>query len=252
MTPTTTTATPGAAATARTEAETPMAAITPPAVRATARAPRPRVRTTRVRATGTARTGIRPVAPPRVSERAAARAGREFVLVSARRAAENGVRQFLDVGSVPGAGPGAYALHRVVQEAAAGARLVCCDRDPLAHARAALDGAAPDNSAPEDTLALVHAGLGDAERILDAPGLSDTIDLGHPVALSVSAVPGGPAPYEAVQTLLSALPAGSLLVLTLTTADFREAARFFDGLEPDAAGVVPLPGGGYAGVGRKP
>lgn len=162
------------------------------------------------------------------------------------------MRQFLAVGSAPGTGPGADALHRVVQEAAPGAKLVCCDRDPLAHAHTALEDTIPVDRAPEDTLALVHADLGDPERILDAPGLSDTIDLGHPVALSVSSVPSGPEPYESVQTLLGALPAGSRLVLTHTTADFREAARFFDGLEPAGAGIVTLPGGGYAGVAQKP
>jgi S-adenosyl methyltransferase len=162
------------------------------------------------------------------------------------------VWQFLDVGSAPGTGPGADALHQTVQEAAPGAKLVCCDRDPLVHAHAALDGSAAGGDAHDGTLALVHADLGDPERILDAPGLSDTIDLGHPVALSVSSVPSGPGPYESVQTLLGALPAGSRLVLTHTTADFREAARFFDGLEAAGSGLVTLPGGGYAGVARKP
>ncbi|WP_258396206.1 SAM-dependent methyltransferase [Streptomyces sp. Amel2xB2] len=221
---------------------------------------------------------------------AEARANRDFMARATRwLAAERGVRQFLDIGSGLPTEPG---LHQVAQAVSPEAKVVYSDRDPfvLRHARAMLRGTA------EGSTAYVRADVTDPESILDAPGLSDTIDLGRPVALSLNAVihfvPDEQHPYDIVRTLLGALPAGSHLVLTHTTADFRgrarrtsteprtwgcpplrprtrrEVARFFDGLELADPGLVlphrwrpsretpaDLSGAdvpSYAGVARKP
>ncbi|MGH3309236.1 MAG: SAM-dependent methyltransferase [Streptomyces sp.] len=194
-----------------------------------------------------------------------ARAHREFMIRATRwLTAERGMRQFLDIGSGIPAEP---VLHRIARAAAPEAKVVYADSAPLVgqHARELLRGT------PEGSTAYVHADVTDPESILDAPGLSDTIDLGRPVALCVNAhLPfAAPAehPYEMVRSLLSALPAESYLALTHTTADFAVAARFFDGLEPAAPGLVaphrwrPADGtptgsggsgtSGYAGVARK-
>lgn len=196
--------------------------------------------------------------------RTAARANRDFMVRATRwLAAERGVRQFLDIGSGIPTEP---SLHQVAQSVSPEAKVVYSDRDPvvLRHADAMLRGG------PEGSTAYVHADVTDPESILDAPGLSDTIDLGRPVALSLNAVCHFVAdeqhPYDIVRTLLGALPAGSHLVLTHTTADFldaahaeraaslraacakggpplrprtrREVARFFDGLEMADPGLV--------------
>ncbi|SCK37006.1 S-adenosyl methyltransferase [Streptomyces sp. WMMB 322] len=195
--------------------------------------------------------------------RNAARANRDFMLRATRwLAAERGVGQFLDIGSGIPTEPN---LHQAAREADPGAKVVYSDNDPLVlrHARAARDGN------DEGRTAYVHADLTDPESILDAPGLSDTIDLGRPVGLSLGAVlhfvRDEQHPYDIVRTLLGALPAGSHLVLTHATADFldedaaaraetvlgtypggcplrprtrSEVARFFDGLEPADPGLV--------------
>lgn len=196
--------------------------------------------------------------------RTAARANRDFMVRATRwLARERGVRQFLDIGSGIPTEPN---LHQAAQEAAPEAKVVYCDNDPLVlgHAQAML------GEAGHGQTAYVHADVTDPESILDAPGLSDTIDLGRPVALSLGAVLHFVAdeqhPYDIVRTLLGALPAHSHLVLTHTTADFLdgaqtaqaaevmemyakggaplrprtrgEVARFFDGLEMADPGLV--------------
>ncbi|OEV07333.1 methyltransferase [Streptomyces nanshensis] len=196
--------------------------------------------------------------------RTAARANRDFMVRATRwLAEERGVRQFLDIGSGIPTEPN---LHQVAQGVSPEAKVVYSDNDPLVlrHARAMLGGDTEGNTA------YVHADLTDPESILDAPGLSDTIDLGRPVALSLCAVMhfvgDEQHPYDIVRTLLGALPARSHLVLTHTTADFldaaqakragevlemyekggsplrprthREVARFFEGLEMAGPGLV--------------
>ncbi|WP_246530658.1 SAM-dependent methyltransferase [Streptomyces bathyalis] len=196
--------------------------------------------------------------------KAAAQANRAFMVRATRwLAAERGVRQFLDIGSGIPTEPN---LHQVAQGVAPEAKVVYSDNDPLVlqHAREMLHGD------EEGTTAYVHADVTDPESILDAPGLSDTIDLGRPVGLSLNSVLHFVAdeqhPYDIVRTLLGALPAGSHLVLTHTTADFLDAAgaqraetvlktyasdgcplrprtrtevaRFFDGLEMAGPGLV--------------
>jgi hypothetical protein len=196
--------------------------------------------------------------------RTAARVNRDFMVRATRwLAAERGVRQFLDLGSGIPTEPN---LHQAARAVSPGAKVVYCDNDPLVlrHARAMLRGDDDEHTA------YVHADVTDPESILDAPGLSDTIDLGRPVALSLNSVchfvGDEQHPYDIVRTLLGALPADSHLVLTHTTADFldaahaeqaeavqaacerggsplrprtrREVARFFDGLELAEPGLV--------------
>lgn len=197
--------------------------------------------------------------------RRAARANREFVVRSTRwLAAEAGVQQFLDIGSGVPAEP---SLHRAAQEAAPEARIVYADNDP-----AALRYAEPLLRECDDSrTAYMRADFTAPESILDAPELGDTLDLGRPVALSLNAllhfVADDREPYEVVRTLMSALPAGSFLVLTHITSDFAddsvrdaartvldiyshsgsplrprsryEVARFFEGLTLVGPGLVP-------------
>jgi hypothetical protein len=197
--------------------------------------------------------------------RRAARVNREFVVRATRwLAAEAGVRQFLDIGSGIPAEP---SLHRTAQEAAPEARVVYADNDPAAlrHAEPLL------RDCDESRTAYMRADFTSPDSVLDAPELGDTLDLGRPVALSLNAllhfVADDRQPYEIVRTLMSALPAGSFLVLTHITGDFAddsvrdaartvldvysrsgsplrprsryEVARFFDGLALVGPGLVP-------------
>ncbi|MET7773172.1 SAM-dependent methyltransferase [Nocardia sp. NPDC005366] len=217
-----------------------------------------------------------------------ARTNREFMHRAIGFLADQGIRQFLDIGTGI---PTAPNLHQVAQEIAPEARVVYADNDPivLAHARALLVGT------PEGRTEYLHADITEPDSILDAAQLRDALDLSQPVALSVIALAHfvtGERIYDVIATLLEPLAPGSCLVMTHFTADFdpegvantvnvyqqggigiepRDKAsvgRFFEDLEMIDPGIVPIhrwrPGGieppqsyddklpGYAAVGRKP
>ncbi|WP_406217031.1 SAM-dependent methyltransferase [Streptomyces canus] len=195
-------------------------------------------------------------------------------------AGEQGVRQFLDVGTGL---PTADNTHEVAQRVAPDARIVYVDNDPivLAHANALL------TSAPEGRTAYLDADLYDPESVLEAA--ADTLDLSRPVALMILNTLGHVADHDRavdlVQRLMSGLPSGSYLVISDSTATSEgmiaaseaynssgavpyyvrpvaDIAAFFDGLELVEPGVVrvtewrpeePGPTGvdAYCGVGRK-
>jgi hypothetical protein len=195
-------------------------------------------------------------------------------------AGEQGVRQFLDIGTGL---PTADNTHEVAQGVAPDARIVYVDNDPvvLAHANALL------TSAPEGRTAYLDADLYDPEAVLRAA--ADTLDLDRPVALMILNTLGHVADHDRavnlVQRLMAGLPSGSCLVVSDSTATsegmiaasqaynssgavpyhvrpVEEIAAFFDGLELLAPGLVrvtewrpeePGPAGvdAYCGVGRK-
>jgi S-adenosyl methyltransferase len=173
-------------------------------------------------------------------------------------AREIGIRQFLDVGSgIPMPGD----VHEIAQAIAADSRVVYVDNDPLVivHARALRD------STPEGALAYIEADLRDPDTILEAPELRDTLDLHQPVALLFIAVlhflTEQDDPHAKVARLISALPPGSVVVIshadqTLNDAVARagpnaghgafqprtshQVARFLTGLELLEPGLVSI------------
>jgi S-adenosyl methyltransferase len=215
-----------------------------------------------------------------------ARANRSFLACVVRYlAADAGIRQFLDIGTGI---PTENNTHEVAQAAAPDSRVVYVDNDPLVlvHARALLA------SHPDGATAYEEADLRDPERILDiATGL---LDFRHPVAVLLLAilhhVDDEDEPHQIVATLMNAVPSGSYLVIShpasdigseaaakmaqglnkimaekITARDRATVARFFDGLELVAPGLVRVsdwrpPAGSYAGfpaaiwvgVARKP
>jgi hypothetical protein len=218
------------------------------------------------------------------------RAGRAFLGRAADFLAREGVDQFLDIGSGIPTSPN---LHEIVQEVNPAARILYVDNDPivLAHTRALL------NSTPEGRIDFLAADLRAPRAILAHPCLAGpdaALDLKRPVGLVLSAVvhflTDEDDPYGVVSTLLDALPSGSWLVLSHATADAspdqvgragsayrsggvgirprarEEVARFAEGLELAAPGIVPpgewrpRPGApvsattqdGYVLVARKP
>jgi hypothetical protein len=222
--------------------------------------------------------------------RTVARENRKFLGRAVRfLAGEAGVRQFLDIGSGL---PTTENVHEVAQRAEPASRVVYVDNDPLVlvHARALL------TSSPEGRTGYLQGDLRDPQAILSDAVTKDVLDLSKPVALMlVSVLPflrDEDDPAGILAALLGALPSGSYLAATHTTAEhdpqgwagverayssasiagqLRESGEFarlaFSGLElvppgvvlvsdwrPDEDGPRPSPAevSCYGGVARKP
>jgi hypothetical protein len=212
-------------------------------------------------------------------------ANRRFLARSVRYlAAEEGIRQFLDVGTGL---PSANNTHEVAQAAAPEARVVYVDNDPivLAHARALL------TSSPEGETAYLDADLKDVDDIL--AGAAQVLDLSQPVGVMLVAVlhmlRDHEDPQGVVNRLMAAVPPGSFLVISHLASDIQQEAMaemgrrlnsamtqqftlrsraqvtaFFDRLtvldpgvvlthqwRPDSADEAATPGVLWAGAGRK-
>lgn len=216
-----------------------------------------------------------------------AQANRAFLYRAIHHLLDAGVRQFLDIGSgVPTVGN----VHEVAQRVDPQARVAYVDIDPVAvaHSRAILDG--------NDRAAVVQQDLRQPGAILGHRDLRDVLDFDRPVGLLLVAILhaiGEPDdPHRIVRQLTGSLAPGSYLVVSHGTSDSQpelhekfkpllerggyqvtprsraEVARFFDGLELVAPGVVwlsqwrpehpddvgdhPERAAWYAAVGRKP
>jgi S-adenosyl methyltransferase len=199
--------------------------------------------------------------------------------------AEEGVRQFLDIGTGL---PTASNTHEVAQRIAPETRVVYVDNDPvvLVHAQSLL------NSSPEGATAYIQADLRDPDAIVAQA--RQTLDFSRPVALMLLAIlhviPDADDPWGLVGRLMDPLPSGSYLVISHPARDIHpeqiaemtkrfnqrlgnvasagrtrdEVSRFFTGLEVVEPGIVSTPrwrpGPGvdptddpaYAVVARKP
>jgi SAM-dependent methyltransferase len=234
------------------------------------------------------REAVREIARLYPEVRPIAVANRAFLQRAVRFLAdEAGIRQFLDIGTgIPSAGN----VHEVAGRAAAGARVVYVDNDPIVnvHANALLTGTG--------TTSIVLADLRDPRAILAHPEVRKLIDFAQPVGLLLVAIlhfiKDEEDPARIVATLRDALAPGSYLILSHATPDFhppgaasraaaayknataplvsrplKEVSSFFDGFELLEPGLVQAPLwrpdgkqprpkdlekiGIYAGVGRK-
>ncbi|GGV23557.1 hypothetical protein GCM10010277_03220 [Streptomyces longisporoflavus] len=189
--------------------------------------------------------------------RANAARNRAFMHRAAAWLADNGVRQFLDIGTGI---PTAPNLHQIVQAIAPDCRVVYADNDPivLRHAEALLV------SSPEGATDYVQADVRRPAAILDHA--RELLDFDRPIALSLIAlmhfITDDEDPYGLTRTLVDALPSGSYLVLSHGTTDEHpdladsvtdtykkgqvplrmrrrdEVERFFEGLEMVDPGLV--------------
>ncbi|WP_329494508.1 SAM-dependent methyltransferase [Kitasatospora herbaricolor] len=219
--------------------------------------------------------------------RISALANRAFLGRAVRYLAEQGVTEFLDIGTgIPTAGN----THQIAQQVHPHARVAYLDNDPivLVHGRALL-AAASNGSAT-----VVQADLRDPDAVLATPEVRRLLEPGRPVGLLLFAVlhfvDDKDDPHAIVRRLVDALPPGSHLALSHATGDFtsataaakgpaiyraasaqltmrtrQEVLGFFDGLELVEPGLVtaplwrpdraPEPTDGevaiWAGVGRK-
>lgn len=108
-----------------------------------------------------------------------AQANRAFLRRAVRFLAQQGVRQFLDIGSgIPTVGN----VHEIAQEVAPDARVVYVDLDPIAvtHSSALL--------APDPRTTVVRADGTEPERLLTDPAVTAQLDLSRPVGLLMFAV----------------------------------------------------------------
>ena len=220
-----------------------------------------------------------------------ARIARRFLIDVVRRLMlEEGIRQFLDIGSGL---PTADNTHEVAQRTAPEARIVYVDNDPLVltHARALL------TSTPQGRCAYIHADLRDTRTIMREA--ANTLDFDQPIAILLLGIlhfiPDSEDAYEITRHLMDDVPPGSYLVIGHGASDIQadavadmterynehsavpftprskeEVTRFFDGLQLISPGVVPVHRWwesdpamaasargvagytGYCGAGRKP
>ncbi|WP_328475261.1 SAM-dependent methyltransferase [Actinoplanes sp. NBC_00393] len=149
------------------------------------------------------------------------RENRLFLRRAVRFLTEQGIDQFLDIGTGI---PSAPNVHHVAQGINPRARVVYVDNDPivLTHARALL------TSHPDGRTDYIDADLRDVDSILGSSVLRDTLDLNRPVGLLLIAilhfVGDDHDPWAIVERLLAALPSGSYLALSHLTGDFRPEA----------------------------
>jgi hypothetical protein len=177
-------------------------------------------------------------------------------------AAEEGIGQFLDVGTGIPTSPN---LHEVAQQVDPAARVVYVDNDPivLAHAHARL------TSAPLGRVAYIHADMRDTTSVLTAQDLTATLDLDRPVGLFILStlhiITDADEARELLGRYIAPLAPGSFVALSVAVSDGltpeasngaisvlsdrgisilrRTSAEFstlFDGLELIEPGVVPV------------
>jgi O-methyltransferase involved in polyketide biosynthesis len=191
-----------------------------------------------------------------------ARAARAFMGRAIRYlAAEEGIRQFLDVGTGL---PVFESTHEIAQRIAPQSRVVYVDNDPvvLLHAETLL------LSSPEGATDYIDADMRDPERIVEEA--AKTLDFSRPIAIVFMGVLGHISDDDEaasiVRRLLDAVPSGSYLVVAdgtnvvhgdqgeaaqeeynesgaepYTLRSPEQIARFFDGLELVEPGLVTVP-----------
>jgi hypothetical protein len=186
-------------------------------------------------------------------------ANRAFLRRAVRFAVEQGVTQFLDIGSgIPTVGNS----HEVAVQADPQSRVVYVDVDPVAvaHSRAILGD--------DPTTKVVQADLRDVDAILTHPDVTSMLDFDRPVAVLMVAVlhfiPDTDDPAGVVGRFRDAVADGSLLVIShasqegqpvlatshqqlyrrtstpMTMRTRAEIAPFFEGLDLVEPGLAPI------------
>jgi hypothetical protein len=212
-----------------------------------------------------------------------ARSNRAFLARAVRYLIDNGITQFLDLGSgIPTVGN----VHEVAQRANPDCRVVYVDYDAVAvaHSQLILQG--------NERAAVVDADLRQPDVVLNNPIVRRFLDFDRPIGLLMVAVfhfvADEKRPLDIVARYRAALPSGSYIALSHLTADqmraesaavveamknskdpmyfrsYDEVVALFEGLELVDPGVVSAPdwrgddgdanpqAGVYVGLGRVP
>ncbi|WP_405149920.1 SAM-dependent methyltransferase [Sphaerisporangium sp. NBC_01403] len=144
------------------------------------------------------------------------RENRAFLSRAVRFLAEQGIRQFLDIGAGL---PTQRNVHQVAAEVAPGARTVYVDNDPqvLAHARALLQ------DSPQ--VLVMEGDVRRPAQILDHPELRAHLDFDRPIAVLLLAIihfiPDADDPAGIIATIRDALPPGSYMAISHVAVDER-------------------------------
>jgi SAM-dependent methyltransferase len=143
------------------------------------------------------------------------RANRAFLRRVVRFMVDEGIRQFLDLGSgVPTVGN----VHEIAQKHAPDARVAYVDVDPVAVAHSS------SLLAENPQAGVIRADLRDAGRVLSDPTVRGLIDFEKPVAVLLVGVLHhlpGTRPLEAVRQYRDAVVPGSFLAITVATHEGR-------------------------------
>lgn len=183
------------------------------------------------------------------------RDNRAFVTCVTRKAAEQGISQFIDLGAGL---PSRPSVHQAARSVSPGTRVVYVDNDPvvISHARALL--------AKGEGVAVIDADLRDPDAVFADPLMASTIDFSRPVCVICAAVAHFlPAPQAAgvAAGFTAPLAAGSWLAISFahftdtdllaklfalhTTAPFQnhgspELTAFLGGLELVPPGIAEV------------
>ena len=143
-----------------------------------------------------------------------ARDNRAFLRRAVRYCVDNGVRQFLDIGSgIPTAGN----VHEVAQAVDPDCRVMYVDNEPVAvaHSKTILEG--------NDNAGVLRAEFADVDGILEHAETRRLLDFSRPVGLVLIAlahfVPDAEQPREIIRRYADRLVAGSNLALSHLTDD---------------------------------
>jgi len=145
-----------------------------------------------------------------------ARGNRKFQVRAVQFLRDNGIRQFLDIGTGLPTSPN---THEIAQVTSPGARVVYVDNDPVVflHAEALM--------ADNDSTTVIREDLRNVEEVLAAAG--KVLDFSKPVALLFIAclhnITDDDDPAGIVARYLSALAPGSYVVISHVTGDFAPA-----------------------------
>ena len=156
-----------------------------------------------------------------------------------------GVRQFLDLGSGL---PNMANTHQIAHRAAAGARVVYVDIDPLVSTHAAALMAGPN-------VVTLKADLREPERVLDDPAVRGLLDFGQPVGIMFMCVLhclwDSEDPWNVVRQFRDAAAPGSYLALSHMTGEAHpEAAEGLFRISQDLHWNTPLISRDRVAVGR--
>ncbi|MEV5751205.1 SAM-dependent methyltransferase [Actinoallomurus sp. NPDC052308] len=142
-------------------------------------------------------------------QRKLVRANRDFLVRVVRHLAEQGVEQFLDLGTGIPTSPN---VHEVAREIRPAARVVYVDNDPIvfAHNRAF--------RATDDRIATVRADIRRPREILGDPAVERLLDFDRPIALlAIAVLHFVPEGEEVIGTLRENMAPGSFLALSTGT-----------------------------------
>ncbi|WP_188316641.1 SAM-dependent methyltransferase [Solihabitans fulvus] len=160
--------------------------------------------------------------------RAAARSNRAFLRRAVRMCAEEGVRQFLDLGSGI---PTILSVHEMAWQVDRDCRVVYVDNERVAVAHSELTLAGIEGAD------IIEADMCDVDRVLGDPVCQRLLDLDRPIALLATAslyyIPDAELAARTVDRYLDAVPSGSYLVLSHATLgqDRRDAMKLSRVLE---------------------